>query len=128
MGGQGNFSVVYMADCIVDNNRKVALKKVQIFEMTDQKARQDCIKEIELLKSLNHPNVGVGCYISIYTMLLINIITLRPVPHSGHLLPIVVHREQRAQHCPCPAAPATAAPAIAGIPRPRAGTPHTTGT
>lgn len=29
----------------------------QIFEMMDAKARQDCIKEIDLLKQLNHPNV-----------------------------------------------------------------------
>lgn len=30
---------------------------IQIFEMMDAKARQDCIKEIDLLKCLNHPNV-----------------------------------------------------------------------
>lgn len=35
----------------------VALKKIQIFDMVDAKARQDCIKEIDLLKQLNHPNV-----------------------------------------------------------------------
>lgn len=29
----------------------------QIFEMMDAKARQDCIKEIDLLKHLDHPNV-----------------------------------------------------------------------
>ncbi|XP_071979351.1 serine/threonine-protein kinase Nek6 isoform X1 [Engystomops pustulosus] len=29
----------------------------QIFEMMDAKARQDCIKEIDLLKQLNHPNI-----------------------------------------------------------------------
>lgn len=28
----------------------VALKKIQIFDMVDAKARQDCIKEIDLLK------------------------------------------------------------------------------
>ena len=39
------------------NGRGVALKKVQIFDMADAKARTDCIKEIDLLKSLNHPNV-----------------------------------------------------------------------
>ncbi|XP_022106037.1 serine/threonine-protein kinase Nek7-like isoform X2 [Acanthaster planci] len=54
--GKGQFSVVYKAKCLVDN-RNVALKKVQIFEMMDAKARQDCIKEIDLLKQLNHPNV-----------------------------------------------------------------------
>lgn len=54
--GRGQFSVVYRARCLVDNCI-VALKKVQIFEMMDAKARQDCIKEIDLLKQLNHPNV-----------------------------------------------------------------------
>lgn len=54
--GKGQFSEVYRARCVV-NNTVVALKKVQIFEMMDAKARQDCIKEIDLLKQLNHPNV-----------------------------------------------------------------------
>ncbi|XP_067279037.1 serine/threonine-protein kinase Nek6 isoform X1 [Pseudorasbora parva] len=56
MIGRGQFSEVYRATCLLDN-RQVALKKVQIFEMMDAKARQDCIKEIDLLKQLNHPNV-----------------------------------------------------------------------
>ncbi|KAK7094609.1 serine/threonine-protein kinase Nek7-like [Littorina saxatilis] len=54
--GKGQFSEVYRARCR-HNNSTVALKKVQIFEMMDAKARQDCIKEIDLLKQLNHPNV-----------------------------------------------------------------------
>eukprot|EP01147_Barroeca_monosierra_P007872 gene7872-9980_t len=54
--GRGQFSVVYKARCLV-NNRLVAFKKVQIFEMLDVKARQDCIREIDLLKSLDHPNI-----------------------------------------------------------------------
>ncbi|XP_060075098.1 serine/threonine-protein kinase Nek7-like [Ylistrum balloti] len=54
--GKGQFSEVYRARCKVDGS-VVALKKVQIFEMMDAKARQDCIKEIDLLKQLNHPNV-----------------------------------------------------------------------
>ncbi|XP_013412663.1 serine/threonine-protein kinase Nek7 isoform X1 [Lingula anatina] len=54
--GRGQFSVVYRAVNKI-NNIPVALKKVQIFEMMDAKARQDCIKEIDLLKQLNHPNV-----------------------------------------------------------------------
>ncbi|KAF6021284.1 NEK6 [Bugula neritina] len=45
--GKGQFSEVYRARCVVDNTI-VALKKVQIFEMMDAKARQDCIKEIDL--------------------------------------------------------------------------------
>ncbi|XP_020912570.1 serine/threonine-protein kinase Nek7 [Exaiptasia diaphana] len=38
---------------LLTNNRK----QNKIFEMMDAKARQDCIKEIDLLKQLNHPNV-----------------------------------------------------------------------
>lgn len=47
--GSGQFSVVYRAECKKDG-RQVALKKVQIFEMTDAKARVDCMKEIQLLQ------------------------------------------------------------------------------
>lgn len=60
--GKGQFSVVYRARCIAaskngDEVPIVALKKVQIFEMMDAKARLDCMKEIQLLQQLNHPNV-----------------------------------------------------------------------
>ncbi|XP_071097253.1 serine/threonine-protein kinase Nek7-like [Haliotis cracherodii] len=54
--GKGQFSEVWRALNLIDNSI-VALKKVQIFEMMDAKARQDCIKEIDLLRQLNHPNV-----------------------------------------------------------------------
>uniref|UniRef100_A0A4W3GFM4 NEK6-subfamily protein kinase n=1 Tax=Callorhinchus milii TaxID=7868 RepID=A0A4W3GFM4_CALMI len=47
--GRGQFSEVYRATCLRDG-KAVALKKVQLFEMLDAKARQDCIKEIDLLK------------------------------------------------------------------------------
>ena len=42
-------SVVYRAKASHDG-RTVALKKVQIFEMMDSKARLDCMKEIQLLQ------------------------------------------------------------------------------
>ncbi|KAM8827594.1 serine/threonine-protein kinase Nek7-like [Spinachia spinachia] len=54
--GRGQFSEVYKATYLLEG-QLVALKKVQIFDMMDAKARQDCIKEIDLLKQLNHPNV-----------------------------------------------------------------------
>uniref|UniRef100_A0AAY4EY21 NEK6-subfamily protein kinase n=1 Tax=Denticeps clupeoides TaxID=299321 RepID=A0AAY4EY21_9TELE len=54
--GSGQFSEVYRALYLISNT-PVALKKVQIFDLMDAKARQDCIKEIDLLKQLNHPNV-----------------------------------------------------------------------
>uniref|UniRef100_A0A8C6VRD3 NIMA related kinase 7 n=1 Tax=Nothobranchius furzeri TaxID=105023 RepID=A0A8C6VRD3_NOTFU len=49
--GLGQFSEVYLLEYT-----PVALKKVQIFDLMDAKARQDCIKEIDLLKRLIHPN------------------------------------------------------------------------
>lgn len=58
--GKGQFSSVYRARCKLDQ-QMVALKKVQLYEMTDVKARNDCMKEIQLLQQLNHPNVV--CYI-----------------------------------------------------------------
>uniref|UniRef100_A0A1A8F732 NEK6-subfamily protein kinase n=1 Tax=Nothobranchius korthausae TaxID=1143690 RepID=A0A1A8F732_9TELE len=54
--GRGQFSEVYKATYLLDG-QLVALKKVQISEMMDAKTRRDCIKEIDLLKQLNHPNV-----------------------------------------------------------------------
>lgn len=47
--GKGQFSVVYRARCKIDQ-QMVALKKVQLYEMTDVKARTDCMKEIQLLQ------------------------------------------------------------------------------
>lgn len=47
--GKGQFSVVHRAYC-KRSDRMVALKKVQIYEMTDVKARNDCMKEIRLLQ------------------------------------------------------------------------------
>ena len=38
----GQFRVVYRAVCVL-HERTVALKKVQIFEIVDAKARLDCI-------------------------------------------------------------------------------------
>lgn len=54
--GKGQFSTVYKAKC-KETGEIVALKKIQIFELMDAKARLDCIKEINLLQQLNHPNI-----------------------------------------------------------------------
>lgn len=54
--GQGQFSEVFKARCQMDD-RVVALKRMKIYELMDQKSREECYKEIELLKQLNHPNV-----------------------------------------------------------------------
>ena len=53
--GRGHFSVVYKAK---DNNSRslVALKKINIYDMP-RDAREKCLKEVDLLKSLDHPNI-----------------------------------------------------------------------
>ena len=35
----------------------VAIKRVQIFDMMDAKARKDCINEVNVLKALEHPHI-----------------------------------------------------------------------
>ena len=53
--GRGHFSTVHRAVRRSDE-RRVALKKVQIFDMLDAKARDRCLKEVDLLKTLKpHP-------------------------------------------------------------------------
>ena len=55
--GRGHFSTVHRAVRRSDE-RRVALKKVQIFDMLDAKARDRCLKEVQLLKSLPpHPSI-----------------------------------------------------------------------
>ena len=49
--GRGHFSTVHRAVRRSDE-RRVALKKVQIFDMLDAKARDRCLKEVQLRKSL----------------------------------------------------------------------------
>eukprot|EP00698_Gefionella_okellyi_P000596 TRINITY_DN10516_c0_g1_i1.p1 TRINITY_DN10516_c0_g1~~TRINITY_DN10516_c0_g1_i1.p1 ORF type:complete len:649 (-),score=138.75 TRINITY_DN10516_c0_g1_i1:120-2066(-) len=53
--GQGHFSVVYKAKDNISRSL-VALKKINIFEMS-RDAREKCLKEVELLKSVDHPNI-----------------------------------------------------------------------
>lgn len=48
--GKGQFSCVYKASVKNGEPRVVALKKIQIFDMVDVKARLDCMKEINLLQ------------------------------------------------------------------------------
>ncbi|GMR31848.1 hypothetical protein PMAYCL1PPCAC_02043 [Pristionchus mayeri] len=63
--GKGQFSEVFRAKFAppepgnypVQDGAAVALKKIQVFEMMDQKARQDCMKEIDLLRQLDHVNI-----------------------------------------------------------------------
>ena len=54
--GEGKFSTVWRATH-VPTNTTVAVKKVQIYEILCQKQRADCLNEVKLLQSLNHPNV-----------------------------------------------------------------------
>nr|XP_018905167.1 PREDICTED: serine/threonine-protein kinase Nek7-like [Bemisia tabaci] len=70
--GKGNFSVVFKATCQT-TGKLVALKKVYIYDMKDPEARVECIKEINLLKSLDHPNI-VRYYSSFITPGELNIV------------------------------------------------------
>lgn len=54
--GRGKFSVVHRTRRRRDNKR-VALKKIQVFEMMDSKCRNECLNEIKLLQSLGHPHI-----------------------------------------------------------------------
>ncbi|KAI1723378.1 protein kinase domain-containing protein [Ditylenchus destructor] len=54
--GKGQFSEVYRAFCPL-TDEMVALKKIQLNVMKDKKAREDCVKEIDLLKKLDHDNI-----------------------------------------------------------------------
>ncbi|KAK4019537.1 hypothetical protein OUZ56_001552 [Daphnia magna] len=55
--GKGQFSQVYSATFRPCPERQVAIKRVELLEMVDSKARADCVKEVQLLKQLKHPNV-----------------------------------------------------------------------
>ncbi|EFX77190.1 hypothetical protein DAPPUDRAFT_321694 [Daphnia pulex] len=48
--GKGQFSQVYSATFLPCPSRRVAIKRVELLEMVDSKARADCVKEIQLLK------------------------------------------------------------------------------
>uniref|UniRef100_A0AC35TWV6 Protein kinase domain-containing protein n=1 Tax=Rhabditophanes sp. KR3021 TaxID=114890 RepID=A0AC35TWV6_9BILA len=54
--GSGQFSDVFKA-FQKKEKRIVALKKIQIQDMKDAKTRADCLREIELLQGLDHPNI-----------------------------------------------------------------------
>ncbi|XP_077561376.1 serine/threonine-protein kinase Nek7-like isoform X2 [Haemaphysalis longicornis] len=60
--GKGSFSVVYKARCTGDGSL-VALKRVQVQGMRDERARADCIREAALLQKLQHPHI-VKYYVS----------------------------------------------------------------
>ncbi|KAG9410642.1 Serine/threonine-protein kinase Nek7 [Aphanomyces cochlioides] len=54
--GKGKFSVVYRAKRRRDDVL-VALKKVNIFNLMDAKAREKTLKEVRLVQSVHHPNI-----------------------------------------------------------------------
>ncbi|RHY10152.1 hypothetical protein DYB28_004489 [Aphanomyces astaci] len=54
--GKGKFSVVYRAKRRRDDV-VVALKKVNIFNLMDVKAREKTLKEVRLVQSVHHPNI-----------------------------------------------------------------------
>ncbi|KAL1436446.1 hypothetical protein MTO96_049679 [Rhipicephalus appendiculatus] len=54
--GKGSFSVVHKARTTVDGSF-VAIKKVKVKDMLDEKAKRDCEHEIALLQRLDHPHI-----------------------------------------------------------------------
>lgn len=54
--GTGKFSTVWRARH-VPSGKRVALKTVQIFEIVDPKQRADCIREVNMLQSLENSNI-----------------------------------------------------------------------
>ncbi|KAL7750208.1 Serine/threonine-protein kinase Nek6 [Sorochytrium milnesiophthora] len=69
--GKGQFSTVFRAKDKRSGD-VVALKRMQIGEM-DEKARNDCLKEIDLLKSLKHPNIiqPIASFLSLDELILV---------------------------------------------------------
>jgi NIMA (never in mitosis gene a)-related kinase len=54
--GQGKFSFVFRAKRLQDGVL-VALKLIKIFDMDNEKQRDNCLKEVQLHQSLDHPNI-----------------------------------------------------------------------
>ena len=54
--GSGKFSTVWRG-VHLPTKTVVAVKKVQIYEIMDAKQRADCLNEVRLLQSLDHPNI-----------------------------------------------------------------------
>ena len=56
--GSGKFSVVYKARKKGGKTDSIcAIKKVQVFDIKDAKAREKCLKEVKLLESLDHEHI-----------------------------------------------------------------------
>ncbi len=54
--GKGKFSEVYQAERILDQ-KLVALKIIKIYDIMDKETVQKCLKEVDLLKKVSHPNI-----------------------------------------------------------------------
>ena len=54
--GSGKFSVVYRAKRLADKS-VCALKKIQVFDIKDEKSRTKCLKEVKLLEALRHEHI-----------------------------------------------------------------------
>ena len=54
--GKGKFSVVYRA-VEKATEKIVALKRIAIVDITDERQRQKTLKEVRLLQRLDHPNI-----------------------------------------------------------------------
>uniref|UniRef100_A0A1I7Y050 non-specific serine/threonine protein kinase n=2 Tax=Steinernema glaseri TaxID=37863 RepID=A0A1I7Y050_9BILA len=91
--GSGNFSSVYRALNQV-NGQVVALKKVDLGQINEPKALEDCLKETKILLLLNHENI-VRCYSSFLEKGML--VVVLELADQGDLMSVISEHKTRRQ-------------------------------
>eukprot|EP01137_Pigoraptor_chileana_P025949 Opistho-2@96206 len=94
--GSGQFSTVYSA-VVLGTREKVAIKKVPLHDIQDSKARADCLKETDLLRQLDHPNI-IHCFAAFLENDELNIVL--ELADAGDLLLMIKHFEKNNKRLP----------------------------